>query len=52
MPVPDELSDEKGGSGKMAITLLSVEDRNGCVRKLPAPTVDVEIDRKKVCRES
>lgn len=50
VPVPYELSDERGGSGRFSITLLSVEDGNGCARKLAAPTIDIDVDRKRVSR--
>lgn len=48
VPVPQALTAEAGGSGKMTITLLSIEDGNGCARKLPAPTIDVEVNRQRV----
>jgi nucleoporin POM152 len=48
VPVPPALSAESGASGKLSIVLLSIEDGNGCVRKLPAPTVEVDINRQKV----
>lgn len=52
VPVPRELSDEQGGSGPFAITLLSVTDANGCTKRLPAPTFDVEVDRQRVSADS
>lgn len=48
IPVPQELSADSGASGKLAISLLSIVDGNGCERRLPAPTVEVDIDRQKV----
>lgn len=45
--VPKELSSESGASGRMSITLLSIQDGDGRVRKLPAPTVEVDIHRQK-----
>jgi len=52
VPVPRELSDEQGGSGPFAITLLSVTDANGCTKRLPAPTFEVEVDRQRVSADS
>jgi nucleoporin POM152 len=49
VPLPKTLQDGEGGSGKFTITLLSVEDGNGCVRKLPAASIEVEVNREKVC---
>lgn len=45
--VPKELNSESGASGRMSITLLSIRDGDGRVRKLPAPTVEVDIHRQK-----
>ena len=45
--VPKELNSESGASGKLSITLLSIQDGDGRVRKLPAPTVEVDIHRQK-----
>lgn len=45
--VPKELNSESGASGRMSITLLSIQDGDGRVRKLPAPTVEVDIHRQK-----
>lgn len=45
--VPKELNSESGASGRMSITLLSITDGDGRVRKLPAPTVEVDIHRQK-----
>lgn len=45
--VPKELNAESGASGKLSVTLLSIQDGDGRVRKLPAPTVEVDIHRQK-----
>jgi len=45
--VPKELNSESGASGKLSVTLLSIQDGDGRVRKLPAPTVEVDIHRQK-----
>jgi nucleoporin POM152 len=45
--VPKELNSESGASGKLSVTLLSIQDADGRVRKLPAPTVEVDIHRQK-----
>jgi nucleoporin POM152 len=45
--VPRELNSESGASGKLSVTLLSIQDGDGRVRKLPAPTVEVDIHRQK-----
>lgn len=47
VPVPDELKAGTGASGKLAITLVHVEDANGCVKRLPARNVEVAIDRQR-----
>ncbi|KAK4690061.1 hypothetical protein P7C73_g21, partial [Tremellales sp. Uapishka_1] len=47
VPVPDELTAEKGKSGKFSISLLSIEDGNGCVRKLAVQPVEVDINRQR-----
>ena len=51
VPVPIELTDERGGSGKFAITLSEIVDGNGCPKRLSAPTVDVEVNRERVSRQ-
>ena len=48
VPVQQVVVQEQGGSGSFAITLLSVADANGCTKRLPAPTFDVEVDRQRV----
>ncbi len=48
IPVPKELSAESGASGKLSIALASIEDGNGCSRKLLARSVDVDINRQRV----
>jgi nucleoporin POM152 len=45
--VPKELNSESGASGRMSVTLLSITDGDGRVRKLPAPTVEVDIHRQR-----
>lgn len=45
--VPKELNSESEASGKLSVTLLSIQDGDGRVRKLPAPTVEVDIHRQK-----
>jgi nucleoporin POM152 len=45
--VPKELNSDSGASGKLSVTLLSIQDGDGRVRKLPAPTVEVDIHRQK-----
>lgn len=45
--VPRELNAESGASGKLSIALLSITDGDGRIRKLPAPTVEVDIHRQK-----
>ncbi|KAK8861645.1 hypothetical protein IAR55_002468 [Kwoniella newhampshirensis] len=45
--VPDELAANSGASGKMSIALLSIEDGNGCVRKISTPAVEIDIKRQK-----
>lgn len=50
VPVPEELSATSGASGKVSLALLSIEDGNGCVRKLAAPAVEVDINRQRVSR--
>jgi nucleoporin POM152 len=45
--VPKELNAESGASGKLSVTLLSITDGDGRIRKLPAPTVEVDIHRQK-----
>jgi len=47
LTVPKELNSESGASGKLSVTLLSIQDGDGRVRKLPAPTVEVDIHRQK-----
>ncbi|WWC68542.1 uncharacterized protein I206_102471 [Kwoniella pini CBS 10737] len=47
VPVPDELSATSGANGKLTISLVSIEDGNGCVRKLVTPGVEVDIKRQK-----
>ncbi|WWC88087.1 uncharacterized protein L201_002991 [Kwoniella dendrophila CBS 6074] len=47
VPVPDELSAKSGANGKLTIALVSIEDGNGCVRKLTTPAVEVDIKRQK-----
>lgn len=45
--MPKELNSESGASGKLSVTLLSIQDGDGRVRKLPAPTVEVDVHRQK-----
>ncbi|ODN74022.1 hypothetical protein L202_07501 [Cryptococcus amylolentus CBS 6039] len=49
IPVPDALSSSNpSASGKLHINLLSIEDGNGCVRKLEsAKSVEVNVKREK-----
>jgi nucleoporin POM152 len=47
VPVPDELKAGTGASGKLVITLVHVEDANGCVKRLPSRIVEVDIDRQR-----
>ncbi|WVR03750.1 hypothetical protein IAU60_000745 [Kwoniella sp. DSM 27419] len=47
IPVPRELSASSGANGKLIVALLSIEDGNGCVRKLSTPAVEVDIKRQK-----
>ncbi|WRT65773.1 uncharacterized protein IL334_002722 [Kwoniella shivajii] len=47
VPVPQELSATSGASGKVTITLSSIEDGNGCVRKLSTPAIEIDIKRQK-----
>ncbi|WWD16439.1 hypothetical protein CI109_100865 [Kwoniella shandongensis] len=47
VPVPSELAANSGASGKLSIALLSIEDGNGCVRKISTPAVEVDIKRQK-----
>ena len=46
--VPHELSAESGAFGKLSIVLTSIEDGNGCVRRLSARSVEVDINRERV----
>jgi hypothetical protein len=46
--LPKELASDSGALGKMTVTLLSIEDGNGCVRKLQAPPVEVDVNRRVV----
>lgn len=48
MDVPVPLTSAKGGSGRFTVSLVSVEDGNGCVRRLNSPSIDVDVDRRKV----
>ncbi|TXT07511.1 hypothetical protein VHUM_03231 [Vanrija humicola] len=45
VPVPEDLAAKSGNSGKLAVALISVEDANGCVKRLPTRLVEVDIDR-------
>lgn len=45
VPVPKELHSWTGASGRFVITLVSVEDSNGCVKRLQSQQIDVDIDR-------
>ncbi|OCF56504.1 hypothetical protein L486_05354 [Kwoniella mangroviensis CBS 10435] len=47
VPVPDELSAKSGANGKLTVALISIEDGNGCVRKLTTPAIEVDIKRQK-----
>ncbi|WVW80225.1 hypothetical protein I302_102203 [Kwoniella bestiolae CBS 10118] len=47
VPVPEELSAKSGANGRLTIALVSIEDGNGCVRKLNAPAIEVDIKRQK-----
>ncbi|WVQ93493.1 hypothetical protein IAU59_000567 [Kwoniella sp. CBS 9459] len=47
IPVPPELSAASGANGKLTVALLSIEDGNGCVRKLSAPAIEVDIKRQR-----
>lgn len=47
VPVPDELSDKSGTSGSFTVSLVSISDGQGCARRLPAPTVEIKVDRLK-----
>lgn len=47
VPVPNELSAKSGKSGKFSIGLVSIEDGNGCTRRLGVPAMEVEVDRVK-----
>jgi hypothetical protein len=46
--LPKDLASDSGALGKMTVTLLSIEDGNGCVRKLQAPPVEVDVNRRVV----
>ena len=45
VPVPEGLTAKSGNSGKFSVALTSIEDGNGCVRRLSAPSLEVEVDR-------
>lgn len=45
VPVPPRLASDSGNTGKLTVTLVSVEDAKGCTKRLPSHQIDVEIDR-------
>ncbi|WVN90719.1 uncharacterized protein L203_105961 [Cryptococcus depauperatus CBS 7841] len=47
IPVPSSLASDSENSGRLSISLLSVEDGNGCVRKLETPGFEIDIKRIK-----
>lgn len=46
--LPEELQAVNGASGKFSVALLSIEDGNGCIKKLSALTYEVDINRERV----
>lgn len=46
VPVPPRLGSDSGNAGMMTVTLVSVEDAKGCIKRLPSHQIDVEIDRQ------
>lgn len=47
VPVPPELSADSGATGRLSIALAFIVDGNGCLRKLSARSVDVDINRQR-----
>lgn len=45
VPIPAELAADSGNSGSLFITLMGIEDAKGCVKRLAAHQVEVEINR-------
>ncbi|CAK9785517.1 hypothetical protein CC85DRAFT_329236 [Cutaneotrichosporon oleaginosum] len=46
VPVPQQLDSRSGNVGTMTVTLVSIEDAKGCVKRLPSHQIDVDIDRQ------
>lgn len=45
VPLPEELEAKSGNTGHFAVTLMSVEDAKGCVKRLSSHQVEAQIDR-------
>ncbi|BEJ16915.1 hypothetical protein CspHIS471_0603160 [Cutaneotrichosporon sp. HIS471] len=46
VPVPQKLNSNSGNVGTMTVTLVSIEDAKGCIKRLPSHQIDVDIDRQ------
>ncbi|GMK59892.1 hypothetical protein CspeluHIS016_0901090 [Cutaneotrichosporon spelunceum] len=46
VPVPQKLNSNSGNVGTMTVTLVSIEDAKGCIKRLPSHQVDIDIDRQ------
>lgn len=46
VPVPQKLNSNSGNVGTMMVTLVSIEDAKGCIKRLPSHQIDVDIDRQ------
>lgn len=47
IPIPAELSSDTEASGKLSVVLVSIRDGDGRSRQLPAPILEVDIQRQK-----
>ncbi|EIW69014.1 hypothetical protein TREMEDRAFT_71756 [Tremella mesenterica DSM 1558] len=45
--IPSEYGPDSNAVGKMTVVLTTIEDGDGRIRKLPAPTLEVDINRQK-----
>jgi nucleoporin POM152 len=48
VPLPDALKGEDSVGGQFKVSLMSIEDGNGCRRRLASPSVEVDVKRTKV----
>lgn len=46
VPVPPRLASNSGNTGSMMVTLVSIEDAKGCVKRLPSHQINVDVERQ------